>query len=201
MENSGLKNTKKKMNKIRLYFILLFMCITLTSCGSCDKPPVVEPNGNTNTNTETQTKDTVPDWMIVDSSFIKDCVTISSKNMIMDTTSMFNVFPFVVKDTMGQSGLFAIVSLKRYDMLYIGQLAIMDDNDYSVSAGFITKLQVKDHFESMLFVFEEVEVNALLKMKESFKFNAWGLFGSVQIPLDSVQSQNLIELAKIVYND
>lgn len=201
MENSGLKNTKKKMNKIRLYFILLFMCITLTSCGSCDKPPVVEPNGNTNINTETQTKDTVPDWMIVDSSFIKDCVTISSKNMIMDTTSMFNVFPFVVKDTMGQSGLFAIVSLKRYDMLYIGQLAIMDDNDYSVSAGFITKLQVNDHFESMLFVFEEVEVNALLKMKEPFKFNAWGLFGSVQIPLDSVQSQNLIELAKIVYND
>lgn len=200
MENSGLKNTKKKMNKIRLYFILLFMCITLTSCGSCDKPPV-EPNGNTNTNTETQIKDTVPDWMIVDSSFIKDCVTISSKNMIMDTTSAFNVFPFVVKDTTGQFGLFAIVSLKRYDMLYIGQLAIMDDNDYSVSAGFITKSQVKDHFESMLFAFEEVEVNALLKMKEPFRLNAWGLFGSVQIPLDSVQSQNLIELAKLVYND
>ena len=59
---------KKKMNKIRLYFILLFVCITLTSCGSCDKPPIVEPNGNT----ETQAKDTVPDWMIVDSSFIKD---------------------------------------------------------------------------------------------------------------------------------
>lgn len=201
MENSGLKNIKKKMNKIRLYFILLFVCITLTSCGSCDKPPVVEPKENTNTNTETQVKDNVPDWMIVDFSSIKDCVTISSKNMTMDTTSAFNVFPFVVKDTIGQSGLFAIVSLKRYDMLYIGQLAIMDDNDYSVSAGFITKLQVKDHFESMLFVFEEVEVNALLKMKEPFKFNAWGLFGSVQIQLDQAQSEQLIELAKLVYND
>lgn len=199
MENSGLKNTKKKMNKIRLYFILLFMCVTLTSCGSCDKPPIVEPNGNTNTNIETH-KDTVPDWMIVDSSFIKDCVTISSKNMTMDN-SEFNVFPFVVKDTTSQSGLFAIVSLKRYDMLYIGQLAIMDDNDYSVSAGFITKLQVGEYFESMLFVFEEVEVNTLLKMKEPFRFNAWGLFGSVQITLDSVQSQNLIELVKLIHND
>lgn len=199
MENSGLKNTKKKMNKIKLYFILLFVCVTLTSCGSCDKPPIVEPNGNTNTNIETH-KDTVPDWMIVDSSFIKDCVTISSKNMTMDY-GVFNVFPFVVKDTAGQSGLFAIVSLKRIDMLYIGQLAIMDDNDYSVSAGFITKLQVKEYFESMLFVFEEVEVNTLLKMKEPFRFNAWGLFGSVQITLDSVQSQNLIELVKLIHND
>lgn len=198
MENSGLKNTKKKMNKIRLYFILLFMCVTLISCESCDKPPIVEPNGNTNTNIETP-KDSVPDWMIVDSSFIKDYVTISSKNMTMGT--VLNVFPFVVKDTAGQSGLFAIVSLKRYDMLYIGRLAIMDDNDYSISAEFITKLQIKEYFESILFMFDEVEVNALLKMKEPFRFNAWGLFGSVQIQLDSVQSQNLIELVKLIHND
>jgi len=121
--------------------------------------------------------------------------------MTMDTTSVFNVFPFVAKDTTGQSGLFAIVSLKRYDMLYINQLAVTDENDFMVSAIFLKKIQIRSNFESVLFWFDEPEMNGMQELSGDLKFNAWGTFGSAQVCFDSVQTENFMVLVKLACDD
>ena len=179
-----------------IYVLLCVLCFVFNACGSCNRPPI-EP-GNTDTNIFV--KDTIPEWMIVDSNFIENCVTYCSKNIMLDTNSSYSVFPFVVKDTSNESGLFAIVSLKRYDMLYINQLAVTNNYDHQASASLVTHLQIRDNYESLLFMIEPIEVDSILKMYPDIQFNSWGMFGSVQIRLDSVQSINLIELAKLVKN-
>ena len=181
------------MKKLKLLLTVLILSFTCASCDGCVRPPE-PPDNPTVTVTD---NDTLPSWIVTVSGFVNNCVTFYSVNLPLDTNKGFSVFPFVVKDTNGSSGLFALVSLKRYDLLFVNQFAVISDNETSVSASYVSNIILKEGFEAMLFVFEPVERDSLIKMEGRFKFATWGLFGSDQMELDTSQSENLVELAKL----
>lgn len=185
-------------NKIIVFLMIITFGLCLNACAKCShKPPKDNPGNNTATTQTVEPKDTVPEWLVIDSNMIDDCVAYYSKNIIYDTTSAFNCFPFVVIDTLGNKGMFFIVSLKRYDLLYINQVGVMDENNHVASAGYVEKVGLKDQFESTLFILEPIECDLVLKFDGNLSFNGWGLFGSSMQKLDSVQTENFRELVKL----
>ena len=186
------------MSKIKFYFSIILMCFALTACSqSCDtnNPSIGGSSGNNQTTTETEVVQ--PEWLLVDTSFIDNCKIYYSKYLPIDTTSSFNAFPFVVEDSIGQKGLFVLVSLKRYDLLFINQFAMLDEEDFCINASYVANLKLTKNFEALLFMIEPVERNNLIDAKGNIKFVSWGLYGSTQYSLDTAQTKSLIGLAKL----
>jgi len=139
----------------------------------------------------------LPSWIVVDDNVAEGYVSYSSSNIKFDTVVPLNVFPFVVKDTAGNSGLFVLVTLNRYDMLYVGQLSVSDENNHAVTAAYVSNVSAKEHSESHLFMIDEKDL-PFFKDKKSLRFNIWGIYGSVYMILDSVQTANVIWLANMI---
>ncbi len=183
------------MNKI-IYFSIICMCLSLTACSQSYSTPGKNTN-NPSSNGNTTTEIVVPEWLVIDSTFISDCKTYYSKNLQMDTTSAFNAFPFVVEDSIGQKGLFVLVSMKRHDLLFISQLALLDEEDFCINASYVANLKLTNNFEALLFMIEPIERDNLINSNGNLKFVSWGMYGSTQQALDSTQTLNLVELAKL----
>ncbi len=190
-------NTSKTMRKTKFYLSIIFMCLSLSACSQSCKTNDPNVTNSSSGNDNTYVERFLPEWLVIDTSFINDCKTYYSKNLPMDTTTEFNAFPFVVEDSIGQKGLFVLVSLKRYDLLFINQFVILDEEDFCINASYVANLKLTKNFEALLFMIEPIDRDNLINAKGNAKFVSWGLYGSTQQMLDSVQTQNLIYLAKL----
>lgn len=139
----------------------------------------------------------LPSWVVVNDNVAEGYVSYSSSNIKFDTVVPLNIFPFVVKDTAGNSGLFVLVTLNRYDMLYVGQLNVSDENNHAVTAEYVSNVSAKAHSESHLFMIDEKDL-PFFKDKKNLRFNIWGIYGSVYMRLDSVQTSDVIWLANMI---
>lgn len=178
------------MKRILIFLFSLF----LFACNPHN--PVIDTQTNEQAEVMEETE-VLPSWMVVNNNIAEGYVSYSSTNIKFDTIVPLNVFPFVVKDTAGNGGLFVLVTLNRYDMLYIGQLNVSDENDYAVIAEYVSNVSTKAHSESHLFMIDEKDL-PFFKDKKSLRFNIWGIYGSVYMRLDSVQTANVIWLANMI---
>ena len=141
--------------------------------------------------------DTLPSWIVANNNIAEGYVSYSSSNIPFDTVAPLNVFPFAVKDTSGNSGMFVLVTLNRYDMLYITALNICDNNDYAITADYVKCISKKEHSESHLFMIRPEDSVFFTNKIETLKFNIWGLFGSICQKLDTTQTANVVYLANM----
>ena len=171
--------------------MFLFAC--LVSCRQCI-PETEEPVAQANVPVQTEV---LPSWMVVNKNIAEGYVSYSSSNIPFDTVAPLNVFPFVVKDTNGGSGMFVLVTLNRYDMLYVGQLNVSDEAGYAVTAEYVNDISIKAHSESHLFMINEKDL-PFFRDKRSLRFNIWGIYGSVYLKLDTTQTANVVYLATMI---
>jgi len=186
------------MNK-NIFAIVLFLITALfVSCNSCCTETIkTSNNGNTETNI---TEYKLPDNIVCDSSFLDGCVSYSSKNMKIDLSVNTNVYPFVVKDSIGSKSMFVLFTTNRYDKLYISQMNITDSEDYAINTNYVSNIKTNSKYESMLFYIDNKDYDFLIRPNGNIKVNVWGLFGSMSVKLDSIQTKSFSELAEFAKN-
>jgi len=176
---------------VYLFSLCLLVCAASCGCNRQDNKPVVTTN-------DTVIADTLPSWVVVDNNIAEGYILYSSSNMKFDTVVPLNIFPFVVKDTTGDCGLFILVTMNRYDMLYIGQLSILDEYGRAVNAEYVSDISAKSHSESHLFMINEKDLFFFDDSKKSLRFNLWGIYGSVYQLFDTTQTADITYLAKMI---
>lgn len=185
------------MNKNIFVIVLVLISVLFVSCNSCctqiDKPNNTNPKTSTNEYKH-------PDNIVCDSSFLDGYVSYSSKNMKIDLSVNTNVYPFVVKDSIGNKTMFVLFTTNRYDKLYVSQMNITDSEDYAINISHVSNIKTNSKYESMLFYIDNKDYDFLIRPNGNIKVNVWGLFGSMSVKLDSIQTKSFSELAEFAKN-
>lgn len=166
----------------------------LCGCNSCERKPG-HVSGTDTTVAIVNTPDTLPEWVVADSSFMVGYVSYSSKDMPLDISEDTNIYPFVVGDSNGNMCMFILLTTRGYDKVGISQMSISDDDGYFVNTSSGTLIRNDGVAESNLFGIDSAGAVFMSDMKPELKANVWGPFGSFTIALGYNESVSLIRVA------